>query len=891
MRKLVLSFVLLFGSLYVNSQSMCGGSSATIVPTSTLTNPTYILNPGNFSPNTNGVFVVSPSVTTTYSLLATGSNGSTTVTNTTPVTVTVNPQPNASPTMTQATCTNSNNAMNLNLTFSPASPVPSYTIAWSTIPNGILSPTQYSTAMPGFVTPGPYTATITAAGGCSLITNFTMLPQPAPAQFTVIPFGSTHSITCITPTVQLVANNANLTYTWSGSSFANVENDTILLDATKLGSITCTGLNPSSGCTTTYTFYLVQNITAPTSTISTNLIAINCTQTLVPTVTITATPSVNVSNCVYAPANGGTFCATSYSTIYTPGIPGVYTVNTISDESGCNTIKTFTVTSSDNYPTFNVTSPESFTLGCSTKSVATVKIENAQTTPTPGGAVSYTLLPPSYTLAYGTGTASTYTVNTPGQWTVVVKDNANNCQTKSVISIIQNTFTPLISANVPRQILDCSYSVTVLEGLSETPNVSYNWGFVGTPGNVSGSTISVIVDLSKNTQTLINTYTLTITDNGNTCKSFSVIPMNQNIFPPKTAISNGGVNALTCTNGTIVLTNQSTTGIPASSGYPTTEVIQAFIWYGPTPQLPLQLSSTYTAQTIGTYTLIARDLNNFCTAPGTITILDNKNYPQITNGAALAPPTIIDCGANSVTLKPAVTPSTGLSYSWTAPSATSTTSDKSKSSLDVKYPGEYHVIVTNTLNGCATLDSMVAVNGTLTANFKAEKKSGYAPFTATFLNTSTSLDTNGIKSYWNFSNGTTSNYPGAVNVTALYTQPGTYTITLYAIKGSCSDTAYDVINVEVPSSLTVPNVFTPNGDGVNDLFFLKASHLTDITFVVYDRWGHITFELTGVSGNIEWDGKNQYGKESAEGVYFYYIKAKGTDGTDYDQKGTINLIR
>ena len=74
MRKL-LAFVFVLVSLYSKAQ-LCAGSSGTITPanTSGLTNPTYSLNPGGFTPNGNGQFVVSPNVTTTYTLYTTGQN-------------------------------------------------------------------------------------------------------------------------------------------------------------------------------------------------------------------------------------------------------------------------------------------------------------------------------------------------------------------------------------------------------------------------------------------------------------------------------------------------------------------------------------------------------------------------------------------------------------------------------------------------------------------------------------------------------------------------------------------------------------------------------------------------------------------------------------------------
>jgi hypothetical protein len=42
---------------------------------------------------------------------------------------------------------------------------------------------------------------------------------------------------------------------------------------------------------------------------------------------------------------------------------------------------------------------------------------------------------------------------------------------------------------------------------------------------------------------------------------------------------------------------------------------------------------------------------------------------------------------------------------------------------------------------------------------------------------------------------------------------------------------------------------------------------------------------------VLWDGKTPAGQDAAEGVYFYTLKAIGTDGENYDQKGTITLMR
>lgn len=900
MRKL-LAIVFVFVSLYSNSQSMCGGSSATLLTVNpqNLANPSYSMNPGGVSPITptsgpsTPYYVVSPNSTASFTLYTTGQNTSNVnVTTSVVITVTVNAQPNASPTLTQASCTNSLNNVNLGLTFNPGIPAPAYTISWTPLPASVLSPQQTTASA---LTPGPYSLVVTAAGGCTTVINFTMNPQPAPAIFSVNPFGGTHSITCIQPTVVLNATNPNLTYTWSSTSSTPVAASSVTLDATNLGTLNVVGQNTVSGCTTTYTFLIAQNVAVPSSSISATTLSISCTQTAAPTISVTSNPTVNISHYIYSP-QGGTFSAQSYTAIYSIGGPGTYTHDLIDNASGCFTRKTFTVTSSTGYPTYTVTSPQSFTLGCTTKSVATINIVNANTTPQ-GGSLTYTIIgPPTSTVIPFTSslsTQSTYTVNVPGTWTVIAKDFVNFCETRTPISVIQNTFVPNISAIVPRQILNCDFPSTVLEGVSETTGVSYNWGFAGVPGNVPGATITVNTLPANTTQTLVNNYTLTITDNNNTCKTSSLIPIYQNIFPPKTSMSNGGIGLLTCGVSTIQLSNNSSTGI-LGNFFPTNLPVIGYLWQGPSPQEPLQVNSTYLAATVGDYTLTGKDLNNGCLSSTVLTIGDNRIVPTLNN--PIAPEVaILDCG-NQTKITPNIT-NTGtslLTFTWLPPSNQASLSGQFTRTLTTNFPGIYTVTVRNSDNACVSSTTMQIKTGTLAASFDNDPVTGFAPLVVTFTNTSISEagSTSGITSIWSFGNGTNTSTPDAtITATTVYKLPGTYQVVMFAQKGTCLDSTMKYIKVELPSELTVPNVFTPNGDNVNDFFNLKATNLTELTLQIFDRWGHLVYDLTTDKGNIDWDGKNQYGKECAEGTYFYIIKATGKDGVSYDKNGTVSLFR
>ncbi|WP_317897311.1 T9SS type A sorting domain-containing protein [Aurantibacillus circumpalustris] len=656
-----------------------------------LSNPTYSLNPGGFS-NSNGAFAVTPNSTLSYSLYTSGQNTASVMETTSVViTVSVLSQPQAVPSVTQSNCTSTLSIVKLNLSFTPASPLPAYTISWTPIPANVSFPQQTSVTA---VSPGPYNAIITAAGGCSASVNFTITPQPEPAFFTINAPSLGIVLNCFNPTLPITAAPSTNSYTWTSSTSAPLTGSIINVSSQNIG-IWTVNMGNASGCTASQTFAISQNTSTPTSTLSTNLMNITCSQTITPTLSVVVTPSLNVSHYFYAPTTG-IFIANSYTAIYAPGGTGTFTHCAIDNSSGCSTCKTFTVASTSSLPTYSLSSPQSFTLGCGTKSVAMINIINGATNPV-GGQISYTLLAPGSSTVIAPGNLSgvnTYTAVFPGTWTAIVKDNTSGCITKTNISIISNTNPPDISVVVPSQILNCNTTSVTLKATSDSPNATYSW----VPGFVASNSININAYPSSITQSLINNYTVTVTDIYNNCKSYSVIPMYQNIYPPKAKINTNGTLAINCVSPTVVLYNNSSTGIPLNTPFTTNSLIVGYLWEGPSPQIPLQVSSTYTAGTPGVYTLTAKDLNNGCTSQTVTTITDNRFYPDVssTPGAFLLP-----C-PGIVTIFPTVNgPLTGVTYSWTSP-ANATTSASNGPNLTTNTPGIYTIAVTNVTSGCVS---------------------------------------------------------------------------------------------------------------------------------------------------------------------------------------------
>ena len=341
------------------------------------------------------------------------------------------------------------------------------------------------------------------------------------------------------------------------------------------------------------------------------------------TVALTAINSLSLSSPSYSIIPGGitspnpTFVvAPSSNTTYTLYVTGTNTNSAIVTSQ--NTVGVFLMGS----PTYSLSSPNAFTLGCGSTSVCTINIVGAATSPTPGGAVSYTLLPPGSSTAvsaFTLGSLSSYTVNSPGTWSVVVKDNINYCTTWTAVNITLNNTPPVIgSISASQNPLTCSNPTTLVQVVPNSA-VQYTWLRPAIPPSIQGNSIAVASNPTSPTQSIVMTVTLVAMDINNTCQSTTVIPIYQNLYPPHANIIPGNTLA-SCTH-TITLTNASATGIPLAAAFPTNQAVIGFLWEGPSPQIPLSLSTTYSAQTTGVYSMTAKDLNNGCTSMATATVI------------------------------------------------------------------------------------------------------------------------------------------------------------------------------------------------------------------------------------------------------------------------------
>ena len=133
------------------------------------------------------------------------------------------------------------------------------------------------------------------------------------------------------------------------------------------------------------------------------------------------------------------------------------------------------------------------------------------------------------------------------------------------------------------------------------------------------------------------------------------------------------------------------------------------------------------------------------------------------------------------------------------------------------------------------------------------------------------------------------------NTTYTLESSGTYLIKLYVTfsKDDEQDIEYESSEFKInitTSKLSCPDGFSPNDDLINDKFEITYQSIVQMSGVIVNRWGQkvYSFDLSNVDKG--WDGR-QNGKYVKDGVYFLHLKATGSDGTKYDIKKAINVLK
>jgi gliding motility-associated-like protein len=599
-----------------SSLTVCEGFTTNLIATGA---NSYTWQPGALN---GSLVVVSPTITTNYTVSGDISGCSSTST----VSIFVNPLPtitaNASPSII---C---NGATSTLTAFGALS----YTWIPGLVTGSNISVNPTSTSI--------YTVVGLSALNCPNFAAITLTVLPTPTVFA----SSSSTAICIGNSATLSANGAT-TYTWNPGSLTNT---IIVVNPTSTTVYSLTGSN--GGCSTSNTISItVNNLPIVSANSSTN---ITCFGSLV---TFTAT-GANAYSWLPIATVGATTSAN-------PTITTIYTV-TGTDLNGCNNSTTLNVSVNPlpslsitavplsticfgGSATINVSGANTYTwnvinlntnsvvvsptvnstytvngtdingcIGNQTISLNVVPIPTINVSPsnpsicagfnttlTANGAANYTWLPSNTNGSFAVFNPTTTTTYT------VIGDNGGNCPATVTVSLFVNPLPANVTALCSGTIT-CSNQTVSIIGASSNTNVSYNW--VG-PGTFTSSLASTSVNVWGN-------YTLSVTDNITSCTTTLVLNVpTDNSIPSVTASASGSI---TCAIPTVTLIAANTT---SNAGY---------LWTGPSTFSSILQSFTTNAP--GVYTVVVTDLTSGCNSTKTVAVI-SRTYVPIT--ATISPAT------------------------------------------------------------------------------------------------------------------------------------------------------------------------------------------------------------------------------------------------------------
>ena len=370
-------------------------------------------------------------------------------------------------------------------------------------------------------------------------------------------------------------------------------------------------------------------------------------------------------------------------------------------------------------------------------------------------------------------------INQPGEYDLLVTNSNTGCTATASIVVTAATSAPTANATANGP-LTCTQTTATLSGAGSSTGatIGYAWTTFG------GGTISS----GQNSQNAVagsaGTYVLAVTNSSSGCIATDTVVLAANTAPPTTSIQPPGV--LDCNTDTLSL---AATVMPANAAPSWTATGGGQIAGGQNTLSPLVTAA-------GTYTLLATNPVNGCTASTAVVVTANYSPPL----AAAQSPNNLTCQSPSVTLSGSGS-STGVNmlYAWTSSPGGNIVSGGATLSPVVNAAGTYTLLVTNTTNACTATAGV-----TVLADQNVLTAMANAPDTLNCTATTVILNSTGSSSgptlfyAWTTTNGNISGPANVPNPTA--TLPGTYQLLITNSANGCSATDLAIVaqNVTTP---------------------------------------------------------------------------------------------
>ncbi len=447
----------------------------------------------------------------------------------------------------------------LNLSISPAGS----TVLWA-------GPQNFSSNQPNPVVsnPGTYTATVTAANGCTATVDAVVVADASIPQ--VAAFGDT--LTCLQNTINLSATVSppGSSLSWTGPQGFSSSQLNPSAGLPGLYTLTATTAN---GCTASAVAEVLADTSAPVLSLSGG--TISCAQ---PSISLSALSTPASASIVWSGPQNFSSTQTNPSII----LPGSYTaVATLTN--GCSTLASVTVPADTVTPLVTALGG---TLTCSQTGISLMASVN------PGNSTVLWSGPQNFN-----ATQLNPGANIPGLYTFTATA-ANGCTASTIAEVLIDTMPPFVSA--AGGTISCAQPEIFLAAAVTPVSASLVW--TG-PQNFSSMESSPAVSTG-------GAYTLLATlPNG--CTSSATVQVQTDTIAPQVSAAGG---LLTCLQNTLTLTASVA---PANS---------SVLWSGPQNFSSSLLNPS--VSTAGTYTIVATAPNG-CTAGSSALVTADSGFPTI----------------------------------------------------------------------------------------------------------------------------------------------------------------------------------------------------------------------------------------------------------------------
>jgi gliding motility-associated-like protein len=628
---------------------------------------------------------------------------------------------------------------------------------WSTINGNILS--GANTANPVVDLIGVYDVEITdAENGCTSTASVVVTEDFSTPNIVIAapPFLDCNNSNDIID-ASASDNGPNYSYQWTTSNGIILSGGNTLTPNVSAGGIyELEIINTSNGCSSVESVEVISDFTFP------NVNAgpggeLTCT---VSEIELDATNSDNggIYAFYWITSNGGNIVSGLNTLTPTVNAAGTYSVTILNTVNGCESTDDVVITQDANVPVADA--GPSLDINCT---VSSVSLDGSGSTS--GNDFLYEWTTSNGNIVNGSSSVSP-TVDQAGTYTLTVTNLVNGCTATSSVDVAAY-LDPVTAVIAPPPAINCFSPTVFLDGSSSTQgaNIEYSWTDIS--GDIVSGDDTMFPQVGEE-----GTYILTVTNTLSTCTDETFVFVNDESVFPNIDYENPGL--IDCLNEEVVIDASASDSGP-SFVYSWSTFTGGLVSGGNT--------LTPTVNTSGSYELTVTNTQNNCSTTEEIEVFDYILNPNVN----LSAPSDLNCQVTEVELNTTVSSGGTFTFVWSTDTG-NFTGDENTLTPTLDAPGNYTILVTNTINNCSTTESVFVdqdINipvadagppGTLTCSDPIYQ-----------IDASGSTSGSGIEYSWSYTDG---NITAGQNTTSpQVNEPGLYTLTVNNTNNLCSASA------------------------------------------------------------------------------------------------------